>query len=548
MSENTDTSDSKSDKIKYGLLKAIDISGFKVFDPVVRLLFREEPRKQAADIFKYLITPMIFVALCLGLWTVIAPRHKTKSGEVPTPGEVWAALIVNDTLDQRESEKEADFAASGDARSSTIAQITKELEAKSAQSSELKEQLLVVEKEVEEEIASLIEPIQKKYETLKADNKTAQADRKTLIEVKAAEVTTGTTDVEELLQIVRQDSLQRDVEKEAEKELKESINEIRSNPPRKLKDAQLASNALANEVQHLGKRLDYLQTGNRSKKVDEALEKRTAALEKLSAANSPAAAIAAAKSVVRDEETAARTAEQQYPRTATIWFQVRRSLFTVFIGFVIAAAVAIPVGVMCGLNKVVMACLTPIISIFKPVSPVVWLLLFQIVVGAFFPDPENHWLFVFCNWLPVVDGIGVNPALVFSACTVAMCAVWPALVNTALGVSSIDKDHLNVARVLKLGLWSRLFKIIIPSSLPLVFAGLRISLGVGWMVLIAAEALSSSNGLGKYVWDEYQNGSSHSFANIIFACFVVGVIGFLLDRIMILMQRSVSFDDGAATV
>jgi nitrate/nitrite transport system permease protein len=105
-----------------------------------------------------------------------------------------------------------------------------------------------------------------------------------------------------------------------------------------------------------------------------------------------------------------------------------------------------------------------------------------------------------------------------------------------------------VAKVLRLGLWSRLFKIIIPSTLPLAFAGLRISLGVGWMVLIAAEALSSSEGLGKFVWDEYQNGSSHSFANIVFACFVVGIIGFFLDRIMILLQRSVSFDDGATVV
>ena len=129
-----------------------------------------------------------------------------------------------------------------------------------------------------------------------------------------------------------------------------------------------------------------------------------------------------------------------------------------------------------------------------------------------------------------------------------MCAVWPSLVNTALGVASIDSDHLNVARVLRLGFWERLFKIIIPSALPLVFAGLRISMGVGWMVLIAAEALSSSDGLGKFVWDEYQNGSSLTFANIIFACFVVGIIGFFLDRMMIVLQRLVSFDGQGAAV
>lgn len=213
-----------------------------------------------------------------------------------------------------------------------------------------------------------------------------------------------------------------------------------------------------------------------------------------------------------------------------------------------AAFVAIPVGIMCGLNKIFMACMTPIISVFKPVSPVVWLLIFQIVVGAFFPDPDNNALLNFFNSLPFISSLKINPALIFSACTVAMCAVWPALVNTALGVASIDQDHVNVARVLRLGFWSRLFKIVIPSSLPLVFAGLRISLGVGWMVLIAAEALSSSDGLGKFVWDEYQNGSSLTFANIIMVCFVVGIIGFFLDRMMIILQRFVSFDGGGTSV
>jgi len=391
-------------------------------------------------------------------------------------------------------------------------------------------------------------PLQQANDELRANNKTAQGARDAAIKEMAASVVARTSSPEELLQAIRDDNTKTDNEREAEKQIKESLNDVRSSPPRALKAAQLASNAAANEVQHLSKRLDYLESGNRDLKVTEAEQKTAAALQKLNTAATPAAVLSAAKSVVRGEETADRTAEQSYPRTATIWFQVQRSLFTVFVGFVMAAVIAIPVGIMCGLNKVVMACLTPIISIFKPVSPVVWLLIFQIVVGAFFPDPENHPLFQFFGSLPLIGDLGVNPALVFSACTVAICAVWPALVNTALGVSSIDKDHMNVAKVLRLGLWSRLFKIIIPSSLPLVFAGLRISLGVGWMVLIAAEALSSSDGLGKFVWDEYQNGSSHSFANIIFACFVVGIIGFILDRIMILMQRSVSFDDGAAVV
>ena len=540
--------ESKTDKIKYGLLKAIDVSGFKVFDPVVRLFFGEEPKKQSLDVVRYLITPIVFVVLCLGLWTVIAPRHKTKSGEVPTPSEVWAAMVVNDTLNEREDEKEDDFQLSGDARTAAIAEVREQLLLKQAESERLKAALAEIEQQVKAGMEAALTPLQEKYDALRSEHDAAQEVRKAAIKAMASGVVAKTASTSELLQTIRDDNTRADLEKDAEKLIKEEINDVRSSPPKALKDAQLASNAVANDVQHLRKRLDYLESGNRSLKVTAAEQKTVAALEKLNEAQTPAAVLAAANAVVRGEETAERTAEQQYPRTATIWFQVQRSLFTVFIGFVLAAAVAIPVGIMCGLNKVVMACLTPIISIFKPVSPVVWLLIFQIVVGAFFPDPENHPLFRFFASLPFIGGLGVNPALVFSACTVAICAVWPALVNTALGVSSIDKDHMNVAKVLRLGLWSRLFKIIIPSSLPLVFAGLRISLGVGWMVLIAAEALSSSDGLGKFVWDEYQNGSSHSFANIIFACFVVGIIGFFLDRIMILLQRSVSFDDGAAVV
>lgn len=541
-------SESGKDKFKYGLLRIIDVSGFRVFDPVVRLLFGEEPRQQTADIFRYLITPMAFVALCLVLWTVIAPRHKTRSGEVPTPAQVWTAFTVNDVLDERENEKQSDFEVSGAGREALIQQVEAELQQQTERSNQLQQRLTAVESAVAEEIQRRIAPLQEKYEQLREAHRSLQALRNQQIENVAADVANNSAMAEKLLSLLRSDEDLRTAEKEKEKAVRERITEFRASQPRVLREARADASMAANTVQHLTKRLDYLREGNRSVRGTTAVAAASQARTELSAASTPADVLAAARKVVSSERVAQRTAEQEYPRTATIWFQVKRSLFTVFVGFVLAAIVAIPVGIMCGLNKVVMACLTPLISIFKPVSPVVWLLIFQIVVGAFFPDPENHGLFLFLGTLPGIGSLDVNPALVFSACTVAMCALWPALVNTALGVSSIDQDHMNVARVLKLGLWSRLYHIVIPSSLPLVFAGLRISLGVGWMVLIAAEALSSSNGLGKFVWDEYQNGSSHSFANIIFACFVVGLIGFLLDRVMILLQRSVSFDDGAAVV
>ena len=111
-----------------------------------------------------------------------------------------------------------------------------------------------------------------------------------------------------------------------------------------------------------------------------------------------------------------------------------------------------------------------------------------------------------------------------------LCSLWPALINTALGVASIDNDYLNVARVLKLGWWKKVRKIVIPSALPLIFTGPRLSLGVGWMVLIAAEMLAQNPGLGKFIWDEFQNGSSDSLGRIMVAVFTIGFIGFVLDR------------------
>ena len=129
-----------------------------------------------------------------------------------------------------------------------------------------------------------------------------------------------------------------------------------------------------------------------------------------------------------------------------------------------------------------------------------------------------------------------------SAITVALCSLWPTLVNTALGVSTTNKDYLNVALVLKLGWFKKITKIIIPAAMPLIFTGLRLSLGVGWMVLIAAEMLAQNPGLGKFVWDMFQNGSSETLSMIMVAVFTIGIIGFMLDTIMLSLQEFVSFE------
>lgn len=212
--------------------------------------------------------------------------------------------------------------------------------------------------------------------------------------------------------------------------------------------------------------------------------------------------------------------------------QIITSLKTVFAGFLIASLVAIPIGVLCGTSKMVEAALNPLIQIFKPVSPLAWLPIVMICVGALYTTKG--------------DAAWFEKSFISSAITVALCSLWPTLANTAMGVASIDKDHMNVAKVLKLDTWTRIRKIIIPSALPMMFAGLRISLGVGWMVLIAAEMLAQNPGLGKFVWDMFQNGSSETLAQIMVAVFTIGIVGMALDRMMVILQRSVSYSTVAA--
>jgi nitrate/nitrite transport system permease protein len=216
---------------------------------------------------------------------------------------------------------------------------------------------------------------------------------------------------------------------------------------------------------------------------------------------------------------------RKYTGKPTYLDQIFTSLKTVFAGFVLATLVAVPMGILCGLSKTVNRALNPFIQLFKPVSPLAWLPLVTMIVSAVYVS-EN----------PMFEKSFLN-----SAITVALCSLWPTVINTALGVTSIDKDLMNVARVLQLGVVTRLFKLVLPASLPLIFTGLRLSLGVGWMVLIAAEMLAQNPGLGKFIWDEFQNGSSSSLARIMVAVFTIGVVGFLLDRIMYGLQSLFSF-------
>ncbi|MEM1129858.1 MAG: ABC transporter permease [Pseudomonadota bacterium] len=216
-----------------------------------------------------------------------------------------------------------------------------------------------------------------------------------------------------------------------------------------------------------------------------------------------------------------------YTGAPTYYQQIWTSIQTVFFGFLIATVVAVPLGIMAGLSPTANAALNPIIQVFKPVSPLAWLPIVTMVVSAVYVT--NDGLF--------------SKSFLVSAITVTLCSLWPTLINTALGVSSIDKDLVNVSRVLKMNTWTKITKLVLPSALPLIFTGLRLSLGVGWMVLIAAEMLAQNPGLGKFVWDEFQNGSSDSLARIMVAVLTIGIIGFFLDRLMYALQSLFTFSN-----
>lgn len=186
------------------------------------------------------------------------------------------------------------------------------------------------------------------------------------------------------------------------------------------------------------------------------------------------------------------------------------SLRRVLMGFLIGSAIAIPLGIVIGLSEVVSKAVDPFIQILRPVSPLAWLPLGL----ALMRDSEKTALFV-----------------------IAITSIWPTLINTKFGVSNVDTTYLNVARTLGASRWRTITKVILPAAAPSIVAGLRISLGIAWLVIVAAEILLSG-GIGYFVWNEWNN---LKITSIITAILIIGLVGLVMDRLFGLLQNWVTF-------
>ncbi len=192
-----------------------------------------------------------------------------------------------------------------------------------------------------------------------------------------------------------------------------------------------------------------------------------------------------------------------------IFLLVLYSLGRVAAGFFIATLIAVPLGFLIGTSEKASKMMTPLIQIGKPISPLAWLPVGIVVL----PGQDAPAVFV-----------------------IVVTSLWPTLVNTALGVRSIPTDYWNVAKVLKLSRHKVVTKIIIPSTLPYIFAGLRLSLGIAWLVIVAAEMLTGGTGIGFFVWDTYNTGE---ISLVILSLIIIGVVGLLLDQFVAFVERKV---------
>jgi nitrate/nitrite transport system permease protein len=196
-----------------------------------------------------------------------------------------------------------------------------------------------------------------------------------------------------------------------------------------------------------------------------------------------------------------------------IGIQLAYSLARVLTGFLTAAAIAIPLGFLIGMSPVVYRALDPFIQILKPISPLAWMPLALYTI---------------------------RDSAISSIFVIFICSIWPMLINTAFGVASVRKEWLNVARTLEVGHLRRAFTVILPAAAPTILTGMRISIGIAWLVIVAAEMLVGGTGIGYFVWNEWNN---LSITNIVTAILLIGIVGMILDQILARFTKLVTYPE-----
>jgi nitrate/nitrite transport system permease protein len=201
------------------------------------------------------------------------------------------------------------------------------------------------------------------------------------------------------------------------------------------------------------------------------------------------------------------------PNDKGIGIQLAYSIARVGVGYLLAVLVAVPIGFLIGMSPLMSRALDPFIQVLKPISPLAWMPLALYTIK----DSSLSSIFV-----------------------IFICSLWPMLINTAFGVASVRGEWLNVAKTLEVGTVRRAFTIILPAAAPTILTGMRISIGIAWLVIVAAEMLVGGTGIGYFVWNEWNN---LSITNVIAAILVIGVVGMVLDQALARATRAVTFPE-----
>ncbi|KGM87479.1 nitrate ABC transporter, permease protein [Roseovarius mucosus DSM 17069] len=199
------------------------------------------------------------------------------------------------------------------------------------------------------------------------------------------------------------------------------------------------------------------------------------------------------------------------PNDKGIGIQIGYSIYRVLSGYLMAAVVAIPLGFLIGMSPVAYKALNPFIQVLRPISPLAWMPLALFIIQ----DSEASAIFV-----------------------IFICSIWPMLINTAFGVAGVRQDWVNVARTHELGHFKTAFTVILPAAAPTIVTGMRISIGIAWLVIVAAEMLVGGTGIGYYVWNEWNN---LDLTSVIFSILMIGIVGMMLDAAFATLQRAVAY-------